>query len=275
MGLSVMGNFVLIPAEEHDALLAFVSGKSTFQPQTFVRVHRRKLYKGDLALVMNVSTATDQITLLVVPRISLEPLKKRSHRPPAALFHPSVVAAVYGTEAVTETDQQSFRFNKRQFVHGLESLKILASHVVQAEHHPLLEELHPFYSSALTRPQATRCIGGAVKRRWRVGERLVVVDGQLQGLLCRAVDIDVTRELATVVEIRTEDDDKAGVETQVPFTSLERHFVVGDNVRVVAGDANGRRGMVLKVDSNDNEGLTVLEDKTRIEVTIFVILSSD
>jgi hypothetical protein len=201
MGLSVMGNFVLIPAKEHDALLAFVSGKSTFQPQTFVRVHCGKLYKGDLALVMNVSTAMDQITLLVVPQILLEPLKMRSHRPLAALFHPSVVAAIYGTEAITETDQQAFRFNKRQFIHGLESLKILASHVVHAEHHPLLEELHPFYSSALTHPQETRCICGAVKRCWCVGEHLIVVDGELQGLLCRAVDIDVTRELVTVVEI--------------------------------------------------------------------------
>jgi transcription elongation factor len=72
---------------------------------------------------------------------------------------------------------------------------------------------------------------------------------------------DLQMDTASVVLIGPGDENN--VKIQLPLADLEACFSVGDNVRVIAGDVSGRCGIVVKV---DDASLTVIEDKTRVEV---------
>jgi transcription elongation factor len=256
----MLGEAVFISPDEYDDLFSSATAPGHIKLPSFVRMHRSKLYAGDLAFLTEEPGLIDSIRLLFVPRLPLG--DKVKGRFTAALFSANAARAVDGVESVTSGKMtDSYRYKDKIFIQGLQARKFRFSQTksVTIETHPRLEELSLFYSSGYARDYVKKYISLAMKRRWRAGQRLLISDGQLKGIPCTLTNIDTVKDLVWVV---------GGLITQeleLPLSSVEQRLLVGDSVIVVVGDDVGRHGLIAKV-QDDLREIVVVEDGTRKEV---------
>lgn len=89
------------------------------------------------------------------------------------------------------------------------------------------------------------------KRLWQTGDRVRILEGAFKDALCFIHEIDEANQIATV-----EFGSPMPTRVEVSIEDLERHFVVGDQVRVALGKNKGRTGSILVV--TDDVG-TIIE----------------
>ena len=219
-------------------------------PGTWVRVIQPGIYKGDLAVVVLTPREgpSDIVTIAIVPRFTDAKNKRRrgGNRPAPALLNPNFVAEFPCTKNNIHIIQ-SCMFHPN----GLEFLCAPFTHALKIEPRPSEAELNLFQSSfvqvhklyeveLLIQRAVKSAFRSESRRLWRMGDRVRILRGIFVGALCSIHEID---EVNQSVIVDLPDLTNADVEME----DLERHFLVGDQVRVAFGINKGRTGSILRI----------------------------
>jgi ribosomal protein L24 len=217
-------------------------------PGTWVRIIQPGIYKGDLAVVLLSREGSDIVMIAIVPRFNDSKNKKRrgGNRPAPALLDPKFVAKF-------PSSKNNIHFIQSRTFHpnGLEFLEAPITHALKIEPRPSEAELNLFQSSfgqvdkkyeaeLLIQRAVNSAFRNESRRLWRMGDRVRIIGGTFVGTLCSIQEID---ELNRSIVVDLPDLTRADVEME----DLERHFLIGDQVRVAFGINKGRTGSIIKI----------------------------
>jgi ribosomal protein L24 len=241
-------------------------------PGSWVRITQTGLYKGDLALVLSAPSEGDLVLIAIVPRFDVSQSKKRKGtgllaRPPPTLLDPMFMVN-YPLD-----DNYIYSIRSRLFHRlGLEILRAPSAHALNIEPRPSEPELLLFQSSlerldithetgevaALIRRAVNKAFRIESRRLWRTGDQVRILEGAFINTMCSILEIDegngfVIAEFGspnpTIVEVSMED--------------VERHFHVGDQVRVALGKNKGSTGSIIEI----SNGVGTIVERTANQIT--------
>jgi hypothetical protein len=240
---------------------------------SWVRIIQSGIYKGDVGLVIFTPSEGDVVKIVVVPRFQVSQNKKRkgsgSARVAPALLDPKIL------EKFPPNENNIHFIGSRMFLPtGLEYLRAPSAHALKIEPCPSEDELILFQScfdrlerdyteDAILRHAVKKAFRSQSRRLWHTGDRVRILEGVFVDTSCYIHEIDEANQTA-IVEFGS----PKATHVEVSIEDLERHFLVGDQVRVALGNDKGRTGSILKI--TDNVG-TIVEGTGNqlIEVTSF------
>ena len=206
---------------------------------SWVRIKHGVTYRGDLALVSNVSLNNAKAVVLLVPRIAMDRKRKRSGhgRPPARLFNPEDVKQVYG--AAVQQRGQVFELKGSSYTHGLLEREFNISDLSSSTH-PTAGELELFRGSQDERVLKALSTGVVT---FETGDLIEVVSGPLLGTFGKIVDIHSN---GTVV---FEMDNAEVANAEVLVAEISKKFRLGQLVVVKWGIHKGKYGYITALNS--------------------------
>lgn len=273
-------NMVLVPIKEYPDLLRVTKSKEMeLTPGTYVRIKRGK-YAGDLAIVENLSENGLEARLKVVPRldygrsviIDSEGKRKRGggsansvkSRPPPRLFS-STEATQYDARNLQRRGPKTYLYAGDEYENGylLKDFKI--NFLITDNVTPRLEELTRFNSANEDgidlNALAQSLKQNAVNSSFQTGEYVQVFKGEQTGMEGRVVSSQ-----GDIVTIVGTGNLLKGQRIDIPFSNLQKKFLIGDHVRVVNGNYKDDTGMVVQV---DKDKVTFLSDLSKTEIIVF------
>jgi len=241
---------------------------------SWVRILQPGTYQQDLGVVFSKPRTGDIVTIAVVPRLQYKKRKgKGNARPASALIDPEVLAKNF-----PPNELNIHLIGLREFTsNGLEILRAPSAHALKIEPRPCEAELVAFRSclgilkqtfqlDAVIHYALTKAFGNESRWLWRTGDRVRIVQGAFVGTLTSIREIDVDNG-SLVVEF----DLPEVTSVEVSLEDVERHFLVGDQVRVALGENKGRTGSIIAI----NDGVSTIVEGTAsqvIEVSVTSIL---
>lgn len=266
---------LLIPVQELPLLLKpNKSDDVALEEGSYVRI-KRGIYKGDLAVVDQISENNLEVMLKIVPRLdygkfddvdpSTNQRKARrptfAHRAPAQLFNPTMALRLDQAN-LYKRDDHHFTYRNDDYVDGYLYKSFRIQHVETKNIQPTVEELARFGSKEgavdLTSISQTIKKAQAARVTFQPGDRVEVLNGEQRG--SKGIVIKTASDVATVKvpEFPTKP-------LEFLMSSLRKVFEPGDHVTVVSGEHQGDAGLVLTVKHGQ---VTFMSNQTREEVTI-------
>lgn len=268
---------LLVPIKEYPDLFRVRKSQDTeLVPGAYVRVKRGK-YAGDLAVVENLSENGLEVQLRLVPRLdygrapiidtaSGQSKRKRAtatDRPPQRLFSASD-AGQYDARNLQRRGQNSYVYAADTYENGY-LIKDFKLTLISTEGvNPTLEEITKL-TNAKDEGIDLQSLSESLRRdtktqAFQPGEMVEVTQGEQAGLRGRVTDS--SGDIVSIVG--TEGNE--GVKVAVPSGLLRKYFVVGDHVRVTAGNYKDDTGLVVQ---RSKDKVTLLSDLSQTEVTVF------
>ncbi|KJE92244.1 transcription factor Tat-CT1 [Capsaspora owczarzaki ATCC 30864] len=287
-GLSVLGMAYykqqLIPHKDMPDVLSVVQAEAVLKVGAWVRLKKLALYKKDLGVV--VSMEADGAYIKIIPRVNLQELNdgtsenkggfktkaEKSKRPqPVLLDSTQRGSAPDLFELDDESDSQMFGPGVYRFT-GSSSQNNMPEYVTEdgfmykffktdsidlVNVNPTIEELKRFNA---TPDELRKSDSISAERRFVVGDRVEVTAGELQYLtgIVRNIDGDAIFILPTQADFKEE--------LRVPASLLRKAFILGDHIKVIAGNHEGETGLVTRV---DDKIVTFVSDLTMKEMKVF------
>ena len=266
---------LLIPVQELPLLLKPTkSDEVRLDVGSYVRI-KRGIYKGDLAVVDQISQNNLEALLKVVPRLdygkndevdpdSNQRRVKRptfASRPPPQLFNPTMALRLDQAN-LFKRDDRHFTYRKEDYVDGYLYKSFKIQYLDTKNIQPTVEELSRFGSKEgevdLAAISQTMKKAQAAKAMFQPGDRVEVLTGEQRG--SKGI---VTRSSKDVISVKLSGFSEKSLE--FPIASLRKIFELGDHVTVIAGEHQGDAGLVLVV---QNGQVTFVSDQTRENLTI-------
>lgn len=266
---------LLIPVQELPLLLKpNKSDDVTLEEGNYVRV-KRGIYKGDLAVVDQISENNLEVMLKIVPRLDYGKFdeidsktgqrKTRrptfAHRSPPQLFNPTMALRLDQAN-LYKRDDHHFTYKNDDYIDGYLYKSFKIQFVETKNIQPNVEELARFGSKDgtvdLTNISQTIKKYQALKVTFQPGDRVEVLSGEQRG--SKGIVTKTTTDIATVKlpEFPLKP-------LEFPISTLRKIFEPGDHVTVINGDHQGDAGLVLIVKQGQ---VTFMSNQTREEVTI-------
>lgn len=266
---------LLISVQELPLLLK--SSKSDdvrLDPGTYVRI-KRGIYKGDLAVVQQISDNNLECMLKVVPRLDygkndeVDPQTQRvktkrikfAQRPSPQLFNPTMALRMDQAN-LYKRDEKHFTYRNEDYIDGYLIKVFKIQYLTTKDIHPTVEELARFGSKDggvdLTTISQTIKKAQASKAMFQPGDRVEILNGEQRG--SKGIVIRSSTDIISVLLI--------GFNAKplgFPISSLRKIFEPGDHVSVMSGNHQGDAGLVLVV---KNGQVTFVSDQTRENLTI-------
>ena len=231
-------------------------------PGSWVRIIQAGIYKGDLALVLMPSEG-DIRSIAVVPRFNSSQNKKRKGS--GSLTRAAPISALLDSNIVAKfpsNEHNTFLIGSRMFHRsGLEFLQAPGAHALEIERCPSETELSLFQSALerftvadkteeLIRRAVNKAFRNLSRRLWRSGDRVRILNGTFIDEMCSICEIDEANQIV-IVELCS----RESTCFEVNIEDLERHFRVGDQVRVAFWRNKGSWGSIIEI--NDKIGTIV------------------
>ncbi|KAM3160524.1 Transcription elongation factor SPT5 [Lachancea thermotolerans] len=266
---------LLIPVQELPLLLKpDKSDDVRLEEGSYVRI-KRGIYKGDLAVVDQISENNLEVLLKIVPRLDYGKndeidadtntrKQKRptfAQRPPPQLFNPTMALRMDQAN-LYKRDDRHFTYRNDDYVDGYLFKSFRIQYLETKNIQPSVEELARFGSKEgnldLTTISQTIKKAQAAKVTFQIGDRVEVLSGEQKGSKGF-----VTRTSMDIIAVNLP---QLGMKAlEFPISSLRKIFEAGDHVTVVGGDHQGDAGLVLAV---KNGQVTFVSDQTRANLTI-------
>ena len=139
---------------------------------------------------------------------------------------------------------------------GLEILRAPCAHTLKIKPRPSKTELFLFQSCferdityntedmtySLIRQAVNKAFRNESRRLWQTGDRVQILEGTFKNTSCSIHEIDEANQSA-IVEFSS----PTPTRVEVSIEDLERHFVVGDQVRVALGKNKGWTGSIIAI----------------------------
>ncbi|SCU91929.1 LAFA_0F06766g1_1 [Lachancea sp. 'fantastica'] len=266
---------LLIPVQELPLLLKpDKSDDVRLEEGSYVRI-KRGIYKGDLAVVDQISENNLEVLLKIVPRLDYGKndevdadtnarKQKRptfAQRPPPQLFNPTMALRMDQAN-LYKRDDRHFTYRNDDYVDGYLFKSFRIQYLETKSIQPSVEELARFGSKEgeldLTTISQTIRKAQAARVTFQIGDRVEVLGGEQKGSKGF-----VTRTATDIIAVNLP---QLGMKAlEFPISSLRKIFEAGDHVTVVGGDHQGDAGLVLAV---KNGQVTFVSDQTRANLTI-------
>ena len=266
---------LLIPVQELPLLLKpDKSDDVRLEEGSYVRI-KRGIYKGDLAVVDQISENNLEVLLKIVPRLDYGKndeidadtntrKQKRptfAQRPPPQLFNPTMALRMDQAN-LYKRDDRHFTYRNDDYVDGYLFKSFRIQYLETKSIQPSVEELARFGSKEgnldLTTISQTIKKAQAAKVTFQIGDRVEILSGEQKGSKGF-----VTRTSTDIIAVNLPQ--LAMKALEFPISSLRKIFEAGDHVTVVGGDHQGDAGLVLAV---KNGQVTFVSDQTRANLTI-------
>lgn len=277
-----MRDKLLVPVKEYPDLLKQVKTTDVeVVPGIYVRI-KRGAYKGDLAIVDNLSENGLDVRCKVVPRLdygvndTLDKNGKRVKskiRPQQALFSEHK-ARTYDPEKLQNgSGRGHFRYANNDYIDGFLYKDFRIQFLQTQDVHPSLEELDKLQIKTDEDGLNLAAIAATLKNNkgdgksstaFQPGDKVEIRRGE------QAKTIGLVTEAAlTEVTIKVTDSGDPKFVNQrltVPASDLRKIFNEGDHVRVVEGRHLDETGLVIKI---DGDSVIFVSDQTREDVKVF------
>lgn len=266
---------LLIPVQELPLLLKpNKSDDVTLEEGNYVRI-KRGIYKGDLAIIDQISENNLEVMLKIVPRLDygkfdeIDPTTNQrkprratfANRAPPQLFNPTMALRLDQAN-LYKRDDHHFTYKNEDYVDGYLFKSFRIQYVETKNITPTVEELARFSSKDgavdLSKISQSLKKSQASKVTFQTGDRVEILNGEQRG--SKGTITKTTTEIATV---RLPQFPLKPLE--FPILSLRKIFEPGDHVTVINGDHQGDAGLVLIVKQGQ---VTFMSNQTRQEVTI-------
>ncbi|CCF57536.1 hypothetical protein KAFR_0C05450 [Kazachstania africana CBS 2517] len=266
---------LLIPVQELPLLLKpNKSDDVSLEAGNYVRI-KRGVYKGDLAMVDQISENNLEVLLKIVPRLDygkfdeIDPVTNQrkprratfAHRSPPQLFNPTMALRLDQAN-LFKRDERHFTYKNEDYIDGYLFKSYRIQYVETKSIQPTVEELARFGSKDgtvdLTNISQTIKKSQASKITFQPGDRVEILTGEQRG--SKGIVTKTTTDIATVKlpEFPLKP-------LEFPISTLRKIFEPGDHVAVINGDHQGDAGLVLMVNRGQ---VTFMSNQTRQEVTI-------
>ncbi|CAH3030076.1 unnamed protein product [Porites evermanni] len=249
---------MMVPIREMTDVMKVVKEVVSVKPRQWVRL-KRGIYKDDLAQVDFVNTARNQVTLKMIPRIdysrsrglaksaedSLEK-RKRKRKPPQKLFDADAIRAIGGEIG---QDGDFMIFEGSRYRGGFMYKTLAMSAIVVEGIKPTLLELQKFETAPedveLEVPVKSLKEGLDEERHnFATGDVVEVAEGDLANLKGTVLSIDGNK----ITIMPKHEDLKDPLEFMA--NELQKHFKMGDHVKVIGGRYEGDTGLIVRVEDN-------------------------
>ncbi|EDZ70229.1 YML010Wp-like protein, partial [Saccharomyces cerevisiae AWRI1631] len=265
---------LLIPVQELPLLLKpNKSDDVALEEGSYVRI-KRGIYKGDLAMVDQISENNLEVMLKIVPRLDygkfdeIDPTTQQrksrrptfAHRAPPQLFNPTMALRLDQAN-LYKRDDRHFTYKNEDYIDGYLYKSLRIQHVETKNIQPTVEELARFGSKEgavdLTSVSQSIKKAQAAKVTFQPGDRIEVLNGEQRG--SKGIVTRTTKDIATIK--------LNGFTTplEFPISTLRKIFEPGDHVTVINGEHQGDAGLVLMVEQGQ---VTFMSTQTSREVTI-------
>ena len=266
---------LLIPVQELPLLLKpNKSDDVTLEEGNYVRI-KRGIYKGDLAIIDQISENNLEVMLKIVPRLDygkfdeIDPTTNQrkprratfANRAPPQLFNPTMALRLDQAN-LYKRDDHHFTYKNEDYVDGYLYKSFRIQYIETKNITPTVEELARFSSKDgavdLSKISQSLKKAQASKVTFQTGDRVEILNGEQRG--SKGTITKTTTEIATVrlPQFPTKP-------LEFPILSLRKIFEPGDHVTVINGDHQGDAGLVLIVKQGQ---VTFMSNQTRQEVTI-------
>lgn len=271
---------LLVPVREYPDLLKQVKSSDVeLVPGIYVRVSRGK-YKGDLAIVDNLSENGLDVRCKIVPRLDYgknDDVDKDGRRirlkvrPLPRLFSDQEARMYDGDHLQPGRGPRSYVYRGDEYMEGFLFKDLKLQYIQTKDVHPRLEELDLFQTGNDEEDGLDlAAIAASLKGEkgpvaaFQPGDKVQIRRGEQ----AKVVGKVVTTSLNEVTMLVTDSGDPkfANQQLTVPGTDLRKVFAAGDHVKVVEGKHTDETGLVIKT---DGDLVVFLSDQTRQDVRVF------
>ncbi|XP_015766127.1 PREDICTED: transcription elongation factor SPT5-like [Acropora digitifera] len=249
---------MMVPIKEMTDVMKVVKEVVSIKPKQWVRL-KRGIYKDDLAQVDYVNTARNQVTLKMIPRIDYSrsrglaksaedagEKRKKKRRPAPKLFDADAIRGIGGEIG---QDGDFMIFEGSRYRGGFMYKTLAMSAIVVEGIKPTLLELQKFETAPedveLEVPLKSSKEGADEEQHTFVtGDVVEVFEGDLANLKGTILSIEGNK----ITIMPKHEDLKDPLEFLA--SELQKHFKMGDHVKVIGGRYEGDTGLIVRVEDN-------------------------
>lgn len=271
---------LLVPVREYPDLLKQVKSLDVeLVPGIYVRVSRGK-YKGDLAIVDNLSENGLDVRCKIVPRLDYgknDDVDKDGRRvrlkvrPLPRLFSEQEARMYDGDHLQPGRGPRAYVYRGDEYVEGFLFKDLKLQYIQTKDVHPRLEELDLFQTGndeedGLDLAAIAASLKGEKGQvaAFQPGDKVQIRRGEQAKVVGKVVTTSLNE--VTILVTDSGDPKFANQQLTVPGTDLRKVFTAGDHVKVVDGKHTDETGLVIKT---DGDLVVFLSDQTRQDVRVF------
>lgn len=274
---------LLVPVREYPDLLKQVKSSDVeIVPGIYVRITRGK-YKGDLALVDNLSENGLDVRCKLVPRLDYgknTTTDKEGRRivlkikPPPRLFSEQDARMFDAQHLQPGRGPRSFIYRGEEYIDGFLFKDFKLQFIQTKDVHPRLDELDRFHTgdaeedgfdlsniaASLKNSKSENNQSGT----FQPGDKVEICRGEQARTMGKVHNISLNE--VTIVVTDSGDYELLGRRLTVPANDIRKVFAIGDHVRVVEGKHADETGLVIQV---DEESVILISDQMKQDIKVF------
>ncbi|GBL47957.1 hypothetical_protein [Candidozyma auris] len=273
----------IVPVSEYPDLLKQVKSSDVeIVPGIYVRISRGK-YKGDLAIVDNLSENGLEVRCKLVPRLDYGKNDevdadgrriKSKVRPLPRLFNEQE-ARMYDAEHLQPgRGPRTFIYRGEEYVEGFLMKDFKLQFIQTKDVQPKLEDLDRFQTgnshddgldlAAVAASLKGKSSENDLSNAFQPGDKVEVRRGEQAKTVGKVLNVSLNEVQILVLD--SGDGQFVNKELTVPASDLRKLFTAGDHVKVIEGVHTDESGLVIKI---DGDSVVFLSDQTKQDVRVF------
>lgn len=275
---------IIVPVSEYPDLLKQVKSSDVeIVPGIYIRITRGK-YKGDLAIVDNLSENGLEVRCKLVPRLDYGKNDdidangrkiKLKIRPIPRLFNELEARMYDGDYLQPGRGPRSYVYRGEEYGEGFLFKDFKLQFVQTKDVSPTLEELDRFQTgnteedgldlaAVAASLKNSKNHDGGQNSTFQPGDKVEIRRGEQAKTIGKVLNVSLNEVSITVLD--SGDRQFVNQELTVPANDLRKVFTPGDHVKVIEGKHSDETGLVIKI---DGDSVVLLSDQTKEDVRVF------
>lgn len=275
---------IIVPVSEYPDLLKQVKSSDVeIVPGIYIRITRGK-YKGDLAIVDNLSENGLEVRCKLVPRLDYGKNDdftadgkrvKLKVRPIPRLFNEQEARMYDGDFLQPGRGPRSYVYRGEEYMEGFLFKDFKLQFIQTKDVHPTLEELDRFQTANVEEEgldlaavaaslKNSKNQGSGQVNSFQPGDKVEIRRGEQAKTIGKVLSVSLNE--VTMIVTESGDIKFVNQELTVPANDLRKVFTAGDHVKVIEGKHSDQTGLVIKI---DGDSVVLVSDQTKEDVRVF------
>lgn len=275
---------IIVPVSEYPDLLKQVKSSDVeIVPGIYVRITRGK-YKGDLAIVDNLSENGLEVRCKLVPRLDYgknddftpdgRRIKLRT-KPIPRLFNEQEARTYDGDYLQPGRGSRSYIYRGEEYNEGFLFKDFKLQFIQTKDVHPSLEELDRFQTGSTEEDgmdlaavaaslKSSKTQEGGQSSAFQPGDNVEIRRGEQAKTVGKVLNVSLNE--VTIIVSDAGDRQLVNQELTVTASDLRKVFTLGDHVKVIEGKHTDQTGLVIKI---DGDSVVLLSDQKKEDIRVF------